>query len=139
MITEDYVNKQIALLLREKGFDEPTLYHYNGDNKEPTHTINYDLLKNSELKEFCSAAPTLQMVLKWLREVHQIGIFPRQYHIYKKNCDEFGYGIEIIKLKTDTPLNPSRENMSDKNRYFISSSYEKACEAAIKYILENLI
>ena len=121
MITEDYVNKEIALLLREKRFDELTLYHYNGDNKEHTHTIDYDLLKNSELKEFCSAAPTIQMAMKWLREVHNIDITITPD--YKENY------TAMIFVNRELPFT---EIGSFK-------TYKAACEAAIKYALENLI
>lgn len=129
MITEDYVNKEIALLLREKGFDEPTLYHYNRDNKEPSHTIDYDLIKNSETKEFCSA-PTLQMAMKWLRKVHKVDIDI----------------VSRLSLNADDDHNYSYEIKHQYEKYHYNTyadgeflTYEKACEAAIKYILENLI
>ena len=126
MITEDYVNKQIALLLREKGFDEPTLYHYNGDNKEPTHTINYDLLKNSELKEFCSAAPTVQMVMKWLREVHKI--FINVSNEVSLTDDDITYRF-FVCTKEKTILHRGED----------IKTFEGACNEAMKFAIENLI
>jgi len=131
MITEDYVNKEIALLLREKGFDEPTLYHYNGDNKEPNHTIDYDLIKNSEAKEFCSA-PTLQMVLKWLREVHKIEIWVHY------DIDKITWWGECNPMYEEDEEN-SNTFQSLLNFDYPSKTYEEACEAAIKHCLEHLI
>lgn len=145
MVMEDYVSFETAKLLKEKGFDESVsmVYMPYGDLCK---LHRYDSIRNSNYNDitknyFEYTAPTLQMAMKWLREEHQIGIFPRQYHIYKDNAvsDEFGYGVEIIKLGTDIPLNPNGEKISDKDRYFISTSYEQACEAAIVYCLKNLI
>lgn len=139
MITEDYVSFETAKLLKEKGFDVYT-YTYYEDEDNPNISLYGSKAINWNKTEFISK-PTLQMAMKWLRKEHQIGIFPRQYHIYKDNAvsDEFGYGVEIIKLGTDIPLNPNGEKISDKDRYFISTSYEQTCETAIKYCLTNLI
>lgn len=139
MITEDYVSFETAKLLKEKGFDEPTTKSYYTEGFENPMIFSHDLLPCIRPNEFL--CPTLQMVMKWFRKEHQIGIFPSQYHIYKDNAvsDEFGYGVEIIKLGTDIPLNPNEEKISDKGRYFTYTSYEQACEAAIKYCLEKLI
>lgn len=128
MIREDYVSFEVAELLKNKGFDEPTLYHYCQNNNFPTHTIDYEYIKNSEDAQFCSA-PTLQMAMKWLREVYRI-----ETH------------IALSELNADN----SRTYMfdifsSDMNRDFDSiqeygfNSYEEACEAAIKFCLKNLI
>lgn len=139
MITEDCISFETAKLLKEKGFDEPTTKSYYTEGLENPMIFSHDLLPCIRPDEFL--CPTLQMVMKWFRKKHQIGIFPSQYHIYKDNTvsDEFGYGVEIIKLGTDIPLNPNGEKISDKDRYFTSTSYEQACEAAIKYCLEKLI
>lgn len=144
MVTEAYVSFELAKLLKEKGFDEATIGYYYSISEIPEKIKFFDSpisVYHSDGLIGCIQAPTLQMAMKWLRKEHQIGIFPRQYHIYKDNAvsDEFGYGVEIIKLGTDIPLNPNGEKISDKDRYFISTSYEQACEAAIKYSLENLI
>ena len=128
MITEDYVSFETAKLLKEKGFDEPCDFYISelfpsSITKYSDYGIKY---KNSQ-KEYVYSAPTLQMAMKWLREMHNIHIavivtyhyFPRRYeaHIMKlKNIDDF-----ILHQQVD----------------FVS--YEQACEAAIKYCLENLV
>lgn len=65
MITEDYVSFEVAKLLKEKGFDEPVKHFYfiNG-----TFANDLAITKNSYTRHY--AAPTIQMALKWLREVH---------------------------------------------------------------------
>ena len=106
MITEDYVSFEIAKLLKEKGFDEECQEYY-GDYKYP--------------------CPTLQMAMKWLREVHKLFI-------------KIGVSIDFFG---NPHFNYSIVNKDGK--YFREGytsfewEYEKACEAAIKYCLEILI
>lgn len=69
------------------------------------------------------AAPTLQMTMKWLRKEHRLHIIPR----ISRNT--FLYGFKVINNKG---------NIYYVNN-FVFDSYEEACEAAIKYCLENLI
>ena len=122
-IVEDYVSFETAKLLREKRFKEPTLaYAYGQDMvayySQPRITDDY----NVEVGRY--PLPTLQMACKWLREVHNLFI---EMHI-QNNGSYIGYiyntnGFGLIGW--------------DKRR--VSSSYEQACEAAIKFCLENLI
>ena len=117
MITEDYVSFEIAKLLKEKGFNEgcPTTYTSNG----LFHTHNYRPLVEDIF------APTLQMAMKWLRLIYHI-------HIRLINSSDESYRYEIYPRK-------GKYNsccFSDKSYY---ETYEQACEAAIKYCLENLI
>ena len=124
MITEDYVSFESAKLLKEKGYWNiaTMLYKENGD------IVNYNVPLNN--KGFSSTldvfyeAPTLQMAMKWLREIHQLHIgilvaynyFPRRYRYHIMHTEN----IETYS-----------QNDFD--------TYEQACEAAIKYCLENLI
>ena len=71
-ITEDYVSFETAKLLNEKGFDTPvwTRYENDGDNKVIFgDKYNWN---NSPMGQI--SAPTLQMAMKWLREVHGLHI-----------------------------------------------------------------
>ena len=120
MITEDYVSFETAKLLKEKGFDEKcrALYTFWFDEVEgpkEDETENW----NIEPKYF--SAPTLQMAMKWLRESHNMFIRIIQSHI-----DYCIYEVYYDRAKHYE----SRESYN---------SYEEACEAAIKYCLENLI
>ena len=100
MITEDYVGFETAKLLKENGFDEECQTYY-GDYKYP--------------------CPTLQMTMKWLREVHNIAINVCyllgmwSYSVYRTDVSSLGFNSEDF------------------------DTYEEACEAGIKYCLENLI
>lgn len=126
MITEDFVSYETAKLLREKGFDETVRCFY--DIQTEILCDNCVRTKNSYTESI--AAPTLQMAMKWLREVHHIAI-----SVYVFNRD--------VPLKEDNIIytcDIATANMSSKEGHLrLVGPYEEACEAAIKYCLENLI
>ena len=112
MIKEDYVSFETAKLLKEKGFNpiECGMYYSITTGKRTT-----------ELLTSLIACPTLQMATKWLREVYNIDISVTPDR-------KVGYSVLIFKDK--------RLPFDTLDSYSI---YEQACEAAIKYCLENLI
>ena len=76
-----FVNKKLATKLKEKGFDKPCLGFYNpiqdelqlycANNKDVTYkNILTSVYKNKVLVD----APTIEQVLKWLREEKDIDI-----------------------------------------------------------------
>lgn len=71
MITEDYVSFETAKLLKEKGFDGEV---------QPVSSKNiYEPYKGrliGNIPEHAIIAPTFQMAMKWLREVHNKIIVP---------------------------------------------------------------
>ena len=116
MIQEDYVSFETALLLKEKGFEQvgcQKQYNTQGDL-----CVGYC---------YGPVAPTLQMVMKWLREVHNI----------------------FIEISTSIDLNGDYHfsyTILDKECKYVRRwytdfdwKYEEAVEAALKYCLENLI
>ena len=119
MITEDFVSFETAKLLKEKGFDETVRCFY--DIQTEILCDNCVKTKNSYTESI--AAPTLQMALKWLREVHTIII--ELHHQHRKEW----YAI----VSSENPLGIGVYTTSTLN------TYEQAAEAAIKYCLENLI
>jgi hypothetical protein len=121
MIKEDYVSFETAKLLKEKGFDwEVHRSYLMNDNCFAPADINDLPYRKDALR-----IPTLQMARKWLREVHTIDIVITPSMFRRK------YNVCIFK----------DENLCcvDFDGATLSSSYEKACDAAIKYCLENLI
>lgn len=142
MITEDYINFETAKLLKEKGFNEYCWKLYElGDSNKPVLLNGFDLDSESgfwnnkylELykKEHCHikyncSAPTLQMVMKWLRGVYKISI---EVFYFTSNSDSGAWAFEIIKL----PSGATVYGEYDKE------NYEQACETAIKYCLEKLV
>ena len=144
MITEDYVSFETAKLLKEKGFpQEYDRYHslvYNEEDYEDEYesqrmVLQTRLVKAGTLSSYPVGVPepkcycpTLQMAMKWLREVHNIHIEIDPDWISKGGFAVIGYYFNIHSI-----VNPWYE---DSDTY---PTYEKACEVAIKYCLENLI
>jgi hypothetical protein len=118
-IKEDYVSFEVAKLLKEKGFDEPCRSLYEEKILCVNTVCDYF---NSELSSYV-CAPTHQMAMKWLREVHNIFI---QIELYNKNGD---YCFEVFKN--------THRMIVEKNEVY--NTYEEACEAALKHCLINLI
>lgn len=133
MITEDYVSFETAKLLKEKGFDEPCLMCYTSDKKLANYGL-YRSYKNSEV--FAMTAPTIQTAMKWLRKTHNQIIVPdvRVEDPISGIIKCYIVGIWYIPKNNGGALcfiSPTPENGY--------STYEEACEAGIKYCLENLI
>ena len=130
MIKEDYVSLETAKLLKEKGFDEKCMSYYGHGEFQLGHP---EYMKSNTDRDgvACNGvpydaynAPTLQMAMKWLREVHNLwceiswegkGLWCME--VFSLMDEEFIPGSIVHEIK----------------------SYEEACEAAIKYCLENLI
>ncbi len=125
MITEDYVSFETAKLLKEKGFPQSTFRcHYIIDGNS-----HYKKFENRcGFGDYDIIAPTLAVAMKWMREVH--GLF------ISIGNDDLDYGWQIFDIKNRTKdLDPTC--LTDSYAAYIK--YEAACEAAIKYCLENLI
>jgi hypothetical protein len=132
MIKDDYCNFETAKLLKEKGFDGECKKYYNLKMlTNPYYGSEYVRNRNLKDENDC-IAPTLQMAMKWLRETHNIhpNIIVEAYGpcaTYRIDRIFDGYEEKWVDFKSDE--NPS-------NLY---SKREEACEAVIKYCLENLI
>lgn len=128
MITEDYCDFETARLLKEKGFNEKCCRTYFHDGIISRIFDDKDEIYNENLLPSVVAAPTLQMAMKWLREMYDIHVVP------KKDFFNGSY--------TGMIYDGRRENVFDKDDYIALigfDTYEQSCEKAIKYCLENLI
>jgi len=162
MIAEDYVSFDTAKLLKEKGFKNwcdkcygTALYHKGVpisfddecELKDEGFEDEIEYVEGGYLYDFgCDnrkeyakvyAAPTLQMAMKWLREVHNIDIsvVPHSH----KEGKTFGY--EFVYWNGAEYHMPYSEQYPTYHELFGKTweKYEEACEAAIKYCLEKLI
>lgn len=121
-ITEDYVSFETAKLLKEKGFDEPCVYVYRHNSSED--------IWDADKEDIACQKPTLQMAMKWLREVHNLCIEP-----YRTACG-YLYTISTIPYGS-CKCNPKEGGDDEDSGQW--TTYEGVCEAAIKYCLKNLI
>ena len=110
-ITEDYCSNEIYRLLLKKGFEGEI------------HTT-------FDKEGYTQESITLQMAIKWLREVHNIII------VYTPSviCSDSLEWISSIRT-----YNAEENYLEDQGIVGNYDTYEEACEAAIKYCLENLI
>ena len=125
MIEEAYVSFEVAKLLKEKGFDKFNTYGWDEELFDKEHPRNFSLGFDS--KEHWISAPTHQMAMAWLREVHHIfieistsidlnGKYHFSYTILDKECKYVKLGCTNFNWK-----------------------YEDAVKAALEYVLTNLI
>ena len=145
MIEETHVSFEVAKLLKEKGFDGKSNRVYQGPKLKYT-TLDISPLMclgelggfdpkdlyitNSELGDLVYTAPTQQMAMKWLREVHNICIT-----IYPDKVK--GYEAVLYNIKDDVEI--ILQSFGIYGYHIFEDSYEQACEVALKYTLENLI
>ena len=144
MITEDYVSFETAKLLKEKGFDAKCRYVYLDTGMrvasqifmEGESSVNYDDIESVAKYndwitytqgDFAFLCPTIYATMKWLRETHGLHI------------DIFPDGNKYLSLIWTVPPKRDFNNLDGKYEDKSYASYEKACEAAIIYCLENLI
>lgn len=130
-LTEDYVSFETAKLLRKKGFDEPCRSYFIDNTDYIDNIYSADEVTDIQLGVCELLKPTHQMVMKWLREVHKIYL---NINVRVILGQWSGYDISIYTTDNDGFLN---KNIPIKLKDNIS--YEEAVEAAIKYVLENLI
>ena len=135
MITEDYVSFETAKLLKEKGFDEMTELAYGLEHGHIRNDLPISYWRNSEIGEYKFSCPTLQMAMRWLRKEHNLHIItipyaPMDRHPYHPGEADVVYIAQLFK-----GIIP----IDEIGRSIIKLTPEEACEAAIKYCLENLI
>jgi hypothetical protein len=132
MITEDYVSFEIAKLLKEKGFDVNVINSWHIVPLETCDVVDLEKvlcgdINEPEYTEDYYPMITLQMAMKWLREVHNI--FIDIAFRFSRNADnDINFSYYVEKYENYYGYGDGEFN-----------SYEEACEAAIKYCLENLI
>lgn len=126
MITEDYVSFETAKLLKEKGFEGKmhTFYTEKGTEMESAYVVPSNF--------FPIYRPTLQMAMKWLREKYNINPVPYALSL--------GWAFDVFDLSNrDITGCKKLYSMDFPSKSEAYSTYEDACEAGIKYCLENLI
>lgn len=135
-----FVSYDLALKLKEKGFDEPCFAYYDGNYylKDELQGLAYiysnsnSFIKNSEKY----TAPLYQQVIDWFREKYGIEIWITS--MGGNNCDKY-YMPVIPYCYLDNATKEGREyyNSVPKSDWNKSTYYEalnKAIEEALKLI-----
>lgn len=125
MVEEAYVSFETAKLLKENGFNE-SCHAYYEDNGTFRESYSAHAIRNITNPCFFGiAAPTQQMAMRWLREIHNISIF-----ILPTNTKG-----NLAYLGEVCPWNKNEPFYAPDIKY----GYEEAVEEAIKFCLKNLI
>ena len=125
MITEDYVSFEVAKLLKEKGFDEFTISFYDKNGSIGFSEVDTRVSDGYQ-------RPTLQMATKWLRKNFNMNPVPYATSI--------GWYFEVFDLTQRDITGCAllyQVGIPSKEKTF--ETCEEACEAGIRYCLENLI
>lgn len=136
-MNEDFVGYDLAVKLKEKGFNEPCnmYYHIYDDIADCVSSLESTrfgacCFHNSNNKYRC-AAPTISQVLKWLRKhkkIHiDIGIWDCKYVPL----------IVYIGVLDENIVHANKTVDVDDFRLF--DTYEQAALAGVNYCLDNLI
>ena len=134
-MNEDFIPFELAVKLKEKGFNEPCYgyYHCNGGNDSFELCGNGDCDFLNSKNKHRIAAPTIPQVLKWLREEKKIVI-----SIFLHPC---GWQADIY-----TDVHSYYESEAErylmyyhKEKTEISHSYNWLESYCIQYVLNNLI
>ena len=140
---DDIVSFETAMLLKEKGFNEPCSYYY--ENNELYKLCYYQgdgtgfVCNNSPISDRLSCeemqctAPTQSLAQKWLREVHHITFNANPY----PDNEEIVYIVTIkdISNKKHVDFNVM---MNTSNKAIMFKTYEDAIEAGLKYCLKSI-
>lgn len=153
---EQLVKFETAKLAKEKGFNEPVLYHYLDDEGEGTfiltpneshfstevkmvrgvidvgETNNVTTTENlydifNEEIEWYISAPTQSLLQKWLREVHDIHIEIRNYQEYDK--DNYAHTLNFTKNANYKNEEGNKIGQIISRKYF--DIYEEALEEGL--------
>ena len=81
----EFIPYELALELKQLGFDEPCLSYYEGES------FSYHLA-SIKGDDYIIPAPLFQQVFRWFREEHKLiaGIFPNN-HSLQDNVSYIGY------------------------------------------------
>lgn len=144
MIKHLFISFELALIAKEKGYDEPSLgyYHYDKNGKLPAefnHCLPkrdffYPNYKNSEFPkpEETNApmvsAPLYQQMIDWFRNNHNIHIEIYEGH----DEDKIWWNAELKKIELGYNYEPINKEDIVEDSYYETLS--KAIEEAFKLI-----
>lgn len=131
-ITEDYISFEIAQLLKEKGFNEEVRTFYN--SKGIFEYCSFPLNHNLDIGSGFTSAPSQSLALKWLREVHHLDVCILM--------NGYGYFFNIVHNAgtcVKDGLGEFNVTYPKPEEFETYPQYEQAVEAALLYVLKNLI
>lgn len=127
-MNKDFITYELAVKLKEKGFNEPCFGYYHTNKGDESFELcgngDADFLNSMNFHRI--AAPTISQVLKWLREEKKIYCLPH----FEQGIDMWLFYIERPQAGCEYA-----ECISES----IYDTYEQAALAGIEHCLDNLI
>ena len=136
---EQFVTYEIALKLKELGFDEECFGYWRDENKPCPITMckfttKYDFDDDINFPKFKCLAPLWQQVIDWLRDEHDIVIEIARQKYFDTYANSYAYEA-VCKVYKNKELEGSVVIRDNKNNH-IFYSYEEAREQAILKAIE---
>ena len=122
-MNEDFVTYELAVKLKEKGFNYPCIGHYFNNQLYIAHYLTAFHSDKNETFD----APTISQVLKWLRDKYSTHISTKPYP-----CEDGIMWLYEIRI-----FNKYKSVVVANKTGFIKE--EQANIAGIKCVLDNLI
>ena len=140
---DEIVSFETAMLLKEKGFNEPCSYYYEDDELYKLGYYHGDgtgfARNNSPIndrllcEEMQCTAPTQSLAQKWLREIHHITFNANPHSNHGKII--YVVTIKVISNNKYIDFNVMMDNSNKANMF---DTYEDAIEAGLKYCLKSI-
>jgi len=140
---DEIVSFETAMLLKEKGFNEPCSYYYEDDDLYKLGYYHGDgtgfVRNNSPIdgrflcEKMQCTAPTQSLAQKWLRETRNI-TFNANPH---SNDGKIIY-VVTIKVISSNKYIDFNVMMDTSNKATMFDTYEDAIEAGLKYCLKSI-
>ena len=140
---DEIVSFETAILLKEKGFNEPCSYYYEDDELyklcyyqgNGTGFVRNSSPINDRLscEEMQCTAPTQSLAQKWLRETRNI-TFNANPH---SNDGKIIY-VVTIKVISSNKYIDFNVMMDTSNKATMFDTYEDAIESGLKYCLKSI-
>ena len=140
---DEIVSFETAMLLKEKGFNEPCSYYYEDDDLYKLGYYHGDgtgfVRNNSPIdgrflcEKMQCTAPTQSLAQKWLRETRNI-TFNANPH---SNDGKIIY-VVTIKVISSNKYVDFNVMMDNSNKATMFDNYEDAIEAGLKYCLKSI-
>lgn len=131
MIEESYVCFDTAKLLKEAGFDVPTVRYYHKDGSMSAMSLDAQRHLSKIYKDIDTyPLPTQALAARWLREVHDTFVKMERVGNFDGKEFRFYWSYSLISVSTACLKSISG------GRY---DSCEEALEAGIVQVLERII
>ena len=135
-MNKEFVSYDIALTLKELGFDEPCYkYVYLGDtgiNIDHYLEVEPSKAKNYNEDDLCISQPTFSQTFKWFRKKHGLMHIINPYYF----TAEIDYLNERIVDEKYDDFIPHDHLVDDEGEEIKHSSYEEAEGACLDKLLE---